>query len=81
MDGSLIRASFDPDADAAYIHLTAEPLMPGRTSVPLRYDGDEVLPEVVLDFKDGRLVGIEVLGARDGLAADLIRSADRPRGT
>lgn len=27
--------TFDPEADAAYIHLTDEELMPGRDSVPV----------------------------------------------
>lgn len=62
---------YDRSADAAYIYLTASPLSAGRVTVAVPLD-QERLPQVILDFKDGRLVGVEVLGARDGLPADLL---------
>ena len=70
-----MRITYDREADAAYIHLTDEALMPGRDSVPLP------LPEgmqgmVVLDWKDGKIAGLEVLDARSLLHDDLLREAD-----
>jgi uncharacterized protein YuzE len=69
---SPLRVKYDRVADAAYIYLTAGDLSPGRVTVAVPLDDQERLPEVILDFKDGRLVGVEVLGARDGLPADLL---------
>jgi uncharacterized protein YuzE len=55
-----VRITYDPDADAVYIHLTGVPLTPGRTTVqaqmPPGTDGF-----IALDWKDSRLVGIEIL--------------------
>ncbi len=71
-----MRAAYDPEVDPAYIHLTDEELMPGRDSVPCRSPGD---PQgtVVLGWKDGRLVGIEVLDASTRLPGGLLASATR----
>jgi len=70
-----VRISYDSEADAAYIYLTDKDLMPGRDSVPLP------LPEgmqgmVVLDWKDGKIAGLEVLDAKSLLHDDLLREAD-----
>jgi uncharacterized protein YuzE len=67
-----LRVTYDPGADAAYVYLTGEDLSPGRDSVPVLLEDQANLPMVVLDFKDGRLVGVEVLGAKKGLPADLL---------
>jgi uncharacterized protein YuzE len=64
--------TYDRAADAACIYLTAGDLSAARVTVPVLLADQERLPEVILDFKDGRLVGVEVLGARDGLPADLL---------
>jgi uncharacterized protein YuzE len=69
---SPLRVAYDPGADAAYIYLTGRTVSAGRITVPVRLDDHDHLPEVILDFKDGRLVGVEVLGAKDGLPADLL---------
>jgi uncharacterized protein YuzE len=73
-----MRISYDPEANAAYIYFTEEPLMPGRDSMPLQ----DVLTErggmVVMDWKDGKIVGLEVLGASSLLHADLLAQAVRP---
>jgi uncharacterized protein YuzE len=57
-----VRITYDPVADAVYIHLTSGPLAPGRTTlqapVPPGTSGF-----VALDWKDGHLVGIEILDA------------------
>jgi uncharacterized protein YuzE len=66
-----LRVTYDPGADAAYIYLTGRWVSRGRVTVPVPLD-DQDLPEVILDFKDGRLVGVEVLGAKDGLPPDLL---------
>jgi uncharacterized protein YuzE len=68
---SPLRVTYDPGADAAYIYLTGRWVSRGRVTVPVPID-DQDLPEVILDFKDGRLVGVEVLGAKDGLPPDLL---------
>ena len=71
---SPMRVTHDRAVNAAYIYLTDEPLSPGRETVipelPTGVDG-----EVVLDFRDGRLVGIEILGASRLLHRDLLAEA------
>jgi len=72
-----MRVTYDPEADAAYIYLTDEQLMPGRDSVPV--DPPEGMQAmVVLDWKDGKIVGLEVLDAAALLHPDLLRQAVRP---
>lgn len=72
-----LRVTYDPGADAAYIYLTGEELGAGRLTIPTPIHGHADLPQVILDFKDGRLVGVEVLGAKEGLHADCLRFAKR----
>jgi uncharacterized protein YuzE len=76
--GSSMRISYDPEVNAAYIYFTDEPLMPGRESMLLQ----DVLTDrgemVVMDWKDGKIVGLEVLGASSLLHADLLAQAARP---
>jgi len=72
-----VRVTYDPAADAAYIYLTNEQLAPGRDSMPL--DPPEgVSAMVVLDWKDGKIVGLEVLDASALLHPDLLAQAARP---
>jgi uncharacterized protein YuzE len=70
-----VRITYDPDANAVYIHLTGDPLTPGRTTLqapmPPGTDGF-----IALDWKDGRLVGIEILDATRHLHDDLLQAAD-----
>jgi transposase len=70
-----VRITYDPDADAVYIHLTSQPLTAGRTTIqaemPPGSDGF-----IALDWKDGRLVGIEILDATSHLHDDLLQAAD-----
>jgi uncharacterized protein YuzE len=71
-----MRVTYDESVDAAYVDLTDDELPPGRDSVPVYQDvPDNVHGEVILDFRDGRLVGIEVLGASTTLPADLLAHA------
>lgn len=68
-----MRVTYDPEVDAAYIHLTDEPLMPGRESVGLETpDSVGPGPVVVMDWKDGKVVGLEVLDASAHLHGDLL---------
>ena len=70
-----MRITYDPAADAVYIHLTSTPLTPGRTtSQASTPPGAEGL--VALDWKDARLVGIEILDASTRLHHDLIDEAE-----
>jgi uncharacterized protein YuzE len=72
-----VRITYDPEADAAYIHLTSEALAPGRDSIAC--DPPEGMQAwVVMDWKDGKIAGLEVLGASSLLHADLIAQAEQP---
>lgn len=72
-----MRFSYDPTANAAYVHLTENPLTAGRDSIPLYApEGDD--PMAVTDWKDGRLAGIEILDASHYLFEDLLSHADPP---
>ena len=67
-----MRVTYDPEVDAAYIYLTDEKLMSGRDSVPCDApEGEHAF--IVLDWKDGKIVGLEVLDASARLHADLWR--------
>ena len=70
-----MRITYDPAADAVYIHLTGQPLTAGRTTLqaptPAGTSGF-----IALDWKDGRLVGIEILDASTRLHPDLLDQAE-----
>lgn len=69
-----MRISYDSEADAAYIYLTDEPLLPGRDRIPCDSPaGTQAM--VVLDWKDGKISGIEVLDASALLHQDLLALA------
>jgi uncharacterized protein YuzE len=72
-----MRVTFDPAADAAYVYLTSEELMPGRDSI-LCDTPEGIRAMVVLDWKDGRIVGLEVLDASALLHPDLLAEASTP---
>jgi uncharacterized protein YuzE len=72
-----VRITYDPEVDAAYIHLTDEQLPPGRDSVPVDPPGG-MRADIVLDWRDGKMVGLEVLDAASLLHADLLAQAIRP---
>jgi uncharacterized protein YuzE len=70
-----VRITYDPAADAVYIHLTGDPLARGRTTIPaLTPPGTEGF--IALDWKDDRLVGIEILDASTRPHHDLIEEAE-----
>jgi uncharacterized protein YuzE len=61
--------TYDPDADAAYV---------GLSDIAVQ-ESAEVAPGVVLDYdSEGRVVGIELLGARKLLAPGAWSRAHRP---
>jgi uncharacterized protein YuzE len=70
-----VRITYDAAADAVYIYLTGEPLTPGRTTIqagtPPSIEGF-----IALDWKDGRLVGLEILDASSRLHQDLLEEAE-----
>jgi uncharacterized protein YuzE len=72
-----VRITYDPEADAAYIHLTGVPLAAGRDSKVCN-PPDGMRAWVVMDWKDGKIVGLEVLDASSLLHADLLAQAERP---
>ena len=70
-----MRITYDAAADAVYIYLTGQPLTPGRTTIQAPTPpGTEGF--VALDWKDDRLVGIEVLDADTRLRPDLLEQAE-----
>lgn len=70
-----MRITYHPAADAACIHLTSDPLTPGRTTLQAPTPpGTEGF--IALDWKDDRLVGIEVLDASTRLHHDLLDQAE-----
>lgn len=73
-----MRITYDPQVNAAYIYLTDAPLDSGRDSIPLEVpEGTGAM--VVMDWKDGRIVGLEVLAATALLHPDLLALAEPPR--
>ncbi len=70
-----MRITYDAAADAVYIYLTGQPLTPGRTTnqagTTAAIDGF-----IALDWKDGRLVGIEILDASARLHPDFLEEAE-----
>ena len=69
--------TYDPEVDAAYISLTDAQLTPGRESVPCE-PPEGVHAMVFMDWKDGKIVGVEVLGASALLHPDVIEAAGQP---
>ena len=66
--------TYDGEANAAYIYLV--PIGPGEADVSV--PGEEEASSVNLDCnRDGRLIGIEVLSARESLPPDVIAEAER----
>lgn len=72
-----MRVSYDAEVDAAYIYLTDEPLMPGRDTIPCATPGGPPGAEATinLDFREGKIVGLEVLDASRWLHRDLLAAA------
>jgi uncharacterized protein YuzE len=71
-----LRITYDADSDDAYIHLTNEDLMPGRDGVLCDLP-DGVQAMVVIDWKDGKIVGVGSADASDGKGGIRLRSCVR----
>lgn len=74
-----MHITYDPVADAAYIQFTGTSLEPGRDTVAVEGPAD-AQGEVIIDWKNGKLIGIEVLGARAALREDILEQATSPGG-
>ncbi|WP_063035807.1 DUF2283 domain-containing protein [Nocardia grenadensis] len=71
-----MHVTYDPDADAAYIALK-QPIGAGEAVRQQNIPIDNA--EVVLDFDvDGRLLGIEIIGAGAVLPAQALETAQHP---
>lgn len=70
-----MRITYDPQADAAYFYFTETVLDPGRDSIPLEVPRG-VAAMVIMDWKDGKIVGLEVLDAASLLHPDLLALAE-----
>jgi uncharacterized protein YuzE len=65
-----LRVTLDPDADAGYVYLSE---IPDGAAVTQRVVGVAGRGEVVLDFdEDGRLLGVELVGASSLLPPSLL---------
>ena len=75
------RITYDPVDDTAYIYLTNDPLLPGRDRVACVVCDEPDGPggqAVIVDWKDGKIVGIEVPTASSVLHAGLLAEAQPP---
>lgn len=71
-----MRVTYDPAANAVYIYLTDDQLEPGRDTITVASPRG-VFGGVNIDWKDGKLVGVEILGALSVLHQDLLDQAER----
>jgi uncharacterized protein YuzE len=70
-----MRVTYDGRANAAYISFTEDPLSPGRESVPLDPpEGKQAF--IVADWKDGKIVRLQILGATDHLHRAFLDQAE-----
>jgi uncharacterized protein YuzE len=71
-----MRATYDTDVDAAYVSLKEIAAGEARHQVVVQADALASGSEIILDLDaDGRPIGIEVLGARNGLPSELLKVA------
>jgi uncharacterized protein YuzE len=75
-NGNGIGVTYDPISDAAYIHLTETDLEPGRNTVQVEVPTSAAGAMVLMDWKNGKLTGVEVLDASYYLHADLLELAN-----
>ena len=74
-----MRLTYDADADAAYVTI-GEQLKAGESTQQVALiDTPNRETQITLDFDgDGRLLGIEILGASRGLRPAILRDAEPP---
>lgn len=72
-----MRITWDRVADVAYIYLTAGEVPPGRRNIRFpNPSGTDAEHPVLMDWKGGRLVGVEILNASKLLHDDLLDEAE-----
>ena len=70
-----MRTTYSASADTAYLYLTDEPLSAGRESI--HCDTPEgVEATVIVDWKDGQVVGFQLVGASGCLPSELLEQAE-----
>lgn len=76
MENAAMRVTYDAEADAAYIYL--KDIAPGEARYQVGLQDPAPTGQVILDFDaEGTLIGIEVLGAKEGLPQELLDHAER----
>ena len=71
-----VRVTYDPSVDAAYIYLRE--IGAGDAAYQVPVEAEEAAGEIILDLdRDGRLIGIEVLGATATLPPAVLEQAER----
>jgi uncharacterized protein YuzE len=72
-----LRVTFDPKADAAYVYFRE--IEPGGAAIQCPVVCNRSQGMIVLDLDlEGRLIGVEVIGARGGLPPELLDQAETP---
>ena len=72
----MIKAQYDMKGDSAYIYFAD--IGPGEVSFTYPCNPKEVKGMINLDFsKDGKLIGVEVIGATKKLPREILESAER----
>lgn len=70
-----MKVTHSVNADAVYIAF--KEIAFGESAVQHAVVSDKLRPEVILDIDtEGRLIGIEVLGATEGLPPEFLEAAD-----
>jgi len=70
-----VRITYDREANAAYLHLTDQPLPAGHATT-LAGSPPGLSAFIALDWHGDHLVGIEILDASAVLPADLLAQAE-----
>lgn len=70
-----MRITYDRRANAVYVYFTEDPLTPGRQSIPVETP-EGVNTFVVVDWKDNKIVGLEILDASINLHQDFLDQAE-----
>lgn len=69
-----VQVTVDREADAAYIFLTKDRVVVSRKQVFVPHDNGF---DVIIDFdQNGRMIGIEIIGAEVGLDSEFLADAD-----
>jgi uncharacterized protein YuzE len=71
-----LRVTFDRSADCAFIYLRE--IEAGGVATACNVECDEAMGDVVVNLdREGRIIGIEIIGATRGLPAAVLESAER----